>query len=352
MGTYPKTTKITDLLVYPIKSCRGISVKSSTLSRKGLQHDRCCMFVDAKKVFITIRDKPQMTLIKTAIEHDTEGKAILKVTFPAITKSEGREPKADYDNATTISVPLDADQDWLDKNAELIEAEIWKYDTDAYAFTSPDITDVVTKYFHNFDPESEVRLVMKGPTPRQCRGNGDPEHLGRKEFVNFPDVLPIQVANEASLRELNGRLSQSGADEITIERFRPNIIVSSDNLEAWEEDEWKTLRVNPQKSFLGSLSTLTGINNESIDVDVAARCARCHVPNVDPDTAVENKKEPWSTLCKYRRIDDGVKYKPCFGMLACPRTAGLVEVGMEAEIREVTRAAGGKAENHMYVKGF
>lgn len=352
MGTYPKITKITDLRIYPIKSTRGVSVRSSILSRKGLQYDRCCMFVDAKKVFITIRDKPQMTLIKTAIEHDNEGKAVLKVTFPAVNKREGQDPEPDYDNATTISVPLEADQDWLDKNAELIEAEIWKYETDAYAFTAPEIADVVSKYFTAWDPDSEVRLVMKGPTPRQCRGNGDPEHLGRKEFVNFPDVLPIQVANEASLRELNGRLSQSGADEITIERFRPNVIVDSPNLQAWEEDEWKTLRVNPTKGYLGTLSTLTGINKESIDVDVAARCARCHVPNVDPDTAVENKKEPWGTLCKYRRIDDGVKYKPCFGMLCCPRNENPIEVGMEVEIREVTQAAGGKAENHMYVKGF
>lgn len=351
MGEYPKTTTITDLRIYPIKSCRGFSVKSSTLSRKGLQYDRCCMFIDAKKVFITIRDKPEMTLIKTAIEVDTKGSTILKVTFPAVVKSEGHDPKPDYEHATIISVPLEASHDWLDKNAELIEAEIWKYDTDAYAFTSPEVADAVTKYFTAWDSESQVKLVTKGPTPRQCRGNGDPEYLGRKEFVNFPDVLPIQVANESSLKELNGRLSQSGAGEITIERFRPNIIVNSDNLQPWEEDEWKTLRINPPKTYLGSLSTLTGVKNEALDVDVAARCARCHVPNVDPDTAVPDKKEPWGTLYAYRRVDDGVKYKPCFGMLCCPRNEGPIEVGMEVEIREVMHAAGGKGE-HKYIKGF
>lgn len=351
MGTYPKTTKITDLKIYPIKSCRGFSVKSSRLTRKGLQHDRCCMFVDAKKVFITIRDKPEMTLIQTAIVHDVNNKALLKITFPAVVRQGGQQPKPDYNNATTISVPLEADQDWLDKNTKLINAEIWKFETDAYAFTSPDVVDVVTKYFTSWDADAQVELVIKGPTPRPCRGNGDPQYLGRTEYVNFPDVLPIQVASETSLRELNSRLRKTGASEITVERFRPNVIVDSDNLEPWEEDEWKTLRVNPPKTFLGSLSTITGVGSQSIDVDVVARCARCHVPNVDPDTAIPDKKEPWGTLYAYRRVDDGIKYKPCFGMLCCPRSEEPIEVGMEVEIREVMQAAGGKGQ-HRYTKGF
>lgn len=308
------------------------------------------MFIDAKNVFITIREKPQMTLIKTAIENDSDEKPWLKVTFPEVIKTEKEDPKVDYEKATTISVPLEPEQEWLDANTELIDAEIWKFETDAYAVKS-DIADIVDRYFTSWDPDAKVRLVMKGPTPRPCRGNGAEEHLGRKEYVNFPDVLPIQVASETSLRELNSRLSQAGADAITVERFRPNIIVDSDNLEPWEEDEWKTLRVNPPKSMMGSLATITGVGNQSIDIDVVARCARCHVPNVDPDTAVPNKKEPWGTLYGYRRVDEGVKVKPCFGMLCCPRNEGAIEVGMEVEIKEVTRAAGGSGE-HRYVKGF
>lgn len=351
MATYPKTTKITDLKIYPIKSCRGLSVTSTTLTRQGLQYDRCCMFVDVKNSFITIRDKPEMTLIRTAVEHDEHNRPLLRVTFPAVQKTDGQDPVADYDNATTIRVPLEPEDDWLQANAELIEAEIWEFETDAYAFTASKIADVVSKYFTSWDSEAQVKLVRKGPTPRPCRGNGSEELLGRKEFVNFPDVLPIQVATEASLRELNSRLKNGGADEITIERFRPNVIVDSDNLVPWEEDEWKTLRINPPKTLLGSVSTLTGIKNTAIDVDVAARCARCQVPNVNPDTAVKNKKQPWDTLVSYRRVDEGIKFKPCFGMLCCPRNEGQIGVGMDVEISEVMQAAGGKGEHH-YKKGF
>lgn len=351
MGNYPKTTKITDLKIYPIKSCRGFSIKASTLTRMGLKYDRCCMFVDAKHKFITIRDKPEMTLIKTFVREDESGKATLEVTFPAVVHAEGQDPEVDYEQATMISVPLNADEEWLSNNTELLDAEIWEFETDAYAFTVPEVADAVTKYFTSFNSEAKVQLVTKGPTPRPCRGNGAYELLGRKEFVNFPDVLPIQVASETSLRELNSRLSSSGSDEITVERFRPNVIVDSDNLEAWEEDEWRTLRINPPKTYLGSLSTITGIKNEAIDIDVVARCARCQVPNVNPDTAIKNKKEPWTTLVSYRRVDEGIKFKPCFGMLCCPRSEGRIEVGMELEIREVMLAAGGKGE-HKYIKGF
>lgn len=41
-------SEVTDLRIYPIKSCRGISVKKSFLTKKGLDLDRRWMFVDAE----------------------------------------------------------------------------------------------------------------------------------------------------------------------------------------------------------------------------------------------------------------------------------------------------------------
>lgn len=332
------------------------------------------MFVDAsgasskdngkggKNKFITIREKPEMTLIRTGIERRDE-RDWLRVTFPRVIRTAtsaggegegGGTPAVDYEEGVkSILVPLEADREWLEGNAQLIDAEIWEYETDAWAFMEGEIAETVKEYFTAWDEEkgAHVRLVIKGPTERICRGNGAEEYLGRKEYVNFPDVLPVQVASEASLRELNGRLKEKGAEEITIERFRPNVIVDGEGLEPWEEDEWKLLRINPPTSVMGSLATMTGVGNKSIDIDVSARCARCHVPNVDPETAVPDKKEPWGTLYGYRRVDEGIKFKPCFGMLCCPRNEGPIEVGMDVEIMEVMSSAGGKGEHH-YVKGF
>jgi len=49
-------------------------------------------------------------------------------------------------------------------------------------------------------------------------------------------------------------------------------------------------------------------------------------------------------LYKYRRVDEGIKFKPCFGMLCVPRKEGEVQVGARLEISEVTG-------NHRYIRG-
>jgi uncharacterized protein YcbX len=260
-----------------------------------------------------------MTLINTKLDHDA-GELVVTVR---------------KDTDKQVRVPLNPSQEWLDENTKLVSVDVWEYITDAYAYTDSKIKSLFADFFGE-----EVSLVMKGPDPRICRGNGAPERIGRTESVNFPDVLPIQIASESSLKELNGRLKEQGHEEITVERFRPNIIIKGG--EPWSEDEWKTVRINGNSSLLTSLS---GGNRNAIDIDVVARCARCQVPNVNPDTAEKHAKQPWDILVNYRRVDEGIKFKPCFGMLCCPRNEGHVEVGMRFEVTAITQA-------HRYVKGF
>ncbi|KAL2416713.1 hypothetical protein ABEF95_000405 [Exophiala dermatitidis] len=312
-------SEITDLRIYPIKSCRGISVKSAKLTREGLELDRRWMFIDNSHKFITIRSKPQMTLINTSIDYETDSLVI----------------QIGDDRDKQVKVPIHPTQPWLEANTNLVSVDIWEYITDAYAYASPEIKGLFSDFFGE-----PVDLVVKGPEPRICRGNGDPSILGRAEKINFPDMLPVQIASESSLKELNGRLKELGKKEITIERFRPNIIIKGG--EPWSEDSWKTVRINGDNSLLTSI---TGGNRNAIDLDVAARCARCTVPNVDPDTAEKDPHQPWDVLVSYRRVDPGIKYKPCFGMLCCPRNEGNIEVGMRFEVTDVTK-------DHRFIKPF
>lgn len=78
-----------------------------------------------------------------------------------------------------------------------------------------------------------------------------------------------------------------------------------------------------------------------MEIDTQARCARRQVPNIDPET-VEKDKELWDTLVSYRRVDEGIKWKPGFGMLPWPRNEGLIAVGMKFEV----------TEDHKHIKGF
>lgn len=338
-STIQATTDIVDLRVYPIKSCRGVSVPSTFLTRKGLEFDRQWMFVNAPdNKFVTIRDISELTLIDTGFtsspnandpgETDAEDNLDLVI-------SVRDQP------STRISIPARPTNDWLERNTSLEQVEIWKVKTDAWVYSAA-LTNPITS---SLVPEKELRLVYKGPTARILRGNGAPSELGREESTNFPDVLPLQIANAASMVELNSRLKARSQNEITIERFRPNIIVRGgigDNLPAWEEDGWKTVRVVNGAPQSG---TVLRSGPSTLDIDVVARCGRCQVPNVDPATSEKNKHEPWDTLYSYRRVDEGLKYKPCFGMLCAPRNEGIINVGMKFEVLETT-------EKHFYLKGF
>jgi uncharacterized protein YcbX len=303
----PPPTKIKEIRVYPIKSCRGFTVSKTKLLKTGLDLDRNWMFVDASTLkFQTIRQISEMTLIDTKVTEDDE----LEVSISA-------KPGVGF------KIPAHPTQKWLETNTELApECEIWGQKVDGYVYNK-DLTISISEFL-----KKDVRLVYKGPTPRILAGNGAPSMLGRTESTKFADLMPVQVSNQKSIDELNYRLKTIGEKPITIERFRPNIVVEGD--EPWYEDQWKTVRIGEK---------------EPITIDVAARCARCQVPNVDPDTAIKHKKQPWNTLMSYRRIDRGITFKPCFGMLCVPREEGNVAVGMEFEITEVT-------SQHEYVKGM
>lgn len=313
------SSEIISLRMYPIKSCRGFEVQQTTLKEHGLDLDRRWMLVDAAKhEFLTIRQIPDMTRIGTGLSPDG---AELVISIPC---------PGNGGDVQTVRIPSHPSPEWLATNTTVAAVKIWDNDTDGYIYR-----DEVNAPFSAFLGRP-VALVYKGPTPRVLKGNGAPKLLGRVQTTGFPDVFPILIASEASLSELNSRLTQKGVDPITVERFRPNIVIRGET--PWSEDSWKTVRISHP-------SSREGPKTAPLDLDIVARCARCQVPNVDPDTAVQHKKQPWDTLVSYRRVDEGIKWKPCFGMLSAPRNEGCIEVGMWLEVLEET-------SEHRYITGF
>ncbi|KIV99529.1 uncharacterized protein PV09_08831 [Verruconis gallopava] len=295
----PKPIKVKEIRVYPIKSCRGMIVPSVKVLETGLELDRNWMFVDAKTMnFLTIRQISEMTLIDTKLTSDGQLEVSVR-TRPDI-------------KFTIATHPTRA---WLEANTKLSECEIWGTKTDGWVYP-----EAMTAGFSEFLGK-DVRFVFKGPTRRDLPKQARPEVLGRVGSIKFADFMPVQVANQRSIEELNSRLRAIGEKEITIEHFRPNIVVEGE--EPWYEDVWKTIRVGGTKAG-------------NVTMDIPVRCARCQVPNVSPDTGIKNPKQPWDTLMKYRRIDKGINFKPCFGMLCVPRGEGFIEAGTDFEVLEVT----------------
>ncbi len=261
--------------------------------------------------FLTIRQNAKMTLIRPSYDAKTD---MLTVTAPA--------PDS-IDEKLEFSVPAHPSEEWLEKNTDEHDATIWKQPVSSRVY-SAEMTAPFNAFF-----DKEVRLVYKPPyskSPRALHSNGAEKFLGRKGSTCFPDMMPILVGNESSIDELNGRIKAAEGFNIDIRRFRPNVIVKGQASAPWDEDRWKTIKITAKP----------GDSAKPLTLDITQRCARCHVPNVDPDTAEEHKRQPWDTMMKYRRIDEGIKFKPCFGMLCVPRQTGELKVGMKLEVTQVT----------------
>jgi uncharacterized protein YcbX len=270
--------------------------------------------------FLTIRNFAKMTLIRPSYDAKSD---TLTVTAPA--------PDS-IDEKLEFSIPAHPSEDWLNKNTATHDAKIWNQWTPARVY-STNLTAPFNAFFGK-----EVRLVYKAALydePRPLRSNGAPEVLGRNASTCFPDLMPLLVGNESSIAELNTRLKAAENLTIDVRRFRPNILVKGNPAAPWDEDRWKTLRITPKGQHGG----------KPLVFDITQRCARCRVPNVDPETAEEHKRQPWDTLMKYRRIDEGITYKPCYGMLCVPREVGKIKVGDKFEVMEVT-------DGHRYIAGF
>ncbi|MBW2464555.1 MAG: MOSC domain-containing protein [Deltaproteobacteria bacterium] len=62
--------RITELYLYPVKSCRGISVSSVHVGRRGPTGDRRFMVVDDAGEFITQRQEPRLALVDATFAED------------------------------------------------------------------------------------------------------------------------------------------------------------------------------------------------------------------------------------------------------------------------------------------
>jgi uncharacterized protein YcbX len=144
--------------------------------------------------------------------------------------------------------------------------------------------------------EMECELVYM-PDESQRPVENHAEHR-----VGFADAYPYLVATTASLAELQRR----GAPGDVL-RFRPNLVV--DGAETFAEDGWRTLRIG------------------DVRFSLVKPCARCPIPNVDPETA-EVGVEPTRTLVEFRKRDG----KVYFGQNAIAEGRGIVRVGDEVVI--------------------
>lgn len=232
---------LTDLHVYPIKSCRGIALTSARLAPTGLADDRHWMLVRPNGRFITQREYPRMALIATVVNAGG-----LTLNAPGM---------------PLLAVPREA-------GGESRAVTVWKFDGRGI-----DCGDDAAAWVSQF-LETPLRLVRFDATvPRVC----NPEWTGETRAVTeFSDGYPILVISRASLAELNSRLPKA----LPMERFRPNMVI--DGVEPYDEDRMHELRAGP------------------ITLRIVKPCTRCSITTTDQQRGAVDGVEPLQTLKEYR----------------------------------------------------
>lgn len=251
------------LHIYPIKSCAGISVAEWEVDALGFRFDRRWMVVTPRGQFITQRELPALALVR------------VEIAPPHLHLKAPGQPDLLTPLAPLGGRPI-ATQVWDDPVRVVApdhKADEWFSDYLGH--------EVVLAHF----PDNVVREVNRAYAPEGGR-------------TGFADAFPFLLIGEASLADLNGRLSVP----LSMNRFRPNLVVRGSD--AFAEDGWRR--------------TIVG----GIPMQVVKPCARCVVTTTDQETLARTD-EPLRTLAGYRRQNN----KVMFGQNVMHYGTGMLRVG-------------------------
>ena len=266
---------IARLFVYPLKSCAGVELQETVLTETGLDLDRAWMVVDAQGDFVSQRELPRMALIKPQLK-----------MHEVVLRAPGM-----------LALHLQIDQ--VEKSTQ---ARVW--DDLVKAF---DMGDLAAQWFSDFlAPAASASHPQAHRQPyRLVRFDPDQRRLSSMQWTKgvqapnqFSDGFPLLVTSTASLDGLNRRLQAQGHAAVTMERFRPNIVLSG--IEEHDEDRIDSFHIASD----GGVVLLKPVKP----------CPRCPIPNIDPRTA-ESNPTVGDTLQTYRQ-DARVGGAVTFGMNA------------------------------------
>ena len=241
--------QVTDIYIYPVKSLKSIPLKEAETGLRGFKYDREWMITDSDYQFLTQRQIETMATISVGIAKD----------FLLLQSSKGNELKIDL-NA---------------KREEPVQVSVWDDICDAYdegETASNWLTDEL-----GYWQGKTLRLVRfcsdrKRPVPEKYLH-------GREAESSFSDQFPYLITTWDSLKKLNKGLRENGKQEVTMARFRPNIVVSD----------------------ITSIENKTSLDLSSKDGNykfgLRKPCKRCKITTINQDSGeIIDFKEPLLTL--------------------------------------------------------
>ncbi|XP_056152187.1 mitochondrial amidoxime-reducing component 1 [Lampris incognitus] len=272
---------VSQLLVHPLKSGKALSVALAHLEPTSVTYghlkDRNWLVITEDGHMVTGRQQPRLVLVSLTCAGDQ-----LCLNGPDM--EELRFPLHQPDNAVI--------------DCRVFSADIQGRDC------GDDASRWLTRYL---GAEKTFRLVHFEPQMKPRRATEIEPRFPQYEKVAYHDVGPVMLLSEASVGHLGGKLGK----DLTVERFRPNIVVS--DCEAFAEDSWEEIQIG------------------DVCMQRVMSCGRCIFTTVDPETGIIDRKEPLETLKSYRLCDPSEKhiYKsaPLFGQMYTVKKTGALRVG-------------------------
>lgn len=268
--------RVSELNYYPLKSARGIALTEAEIGPAGIPGDRRMMITDPNGKFITQRELPllaQLTVIPqgTLVHLAMDGQGDHNVPQP--------DPK------------------------RRLDVVVWK--SDVSAALADDATNARLSEWLGRD----VRMVF---FDEQAERTASVEWAGDNTPVTFADGYQVLITTTASLAALNADMRSHGEGEVGMERFRPNIVIDTE--EAWAEDGWASVEIS------------------GVTFDLVKPCARCIMTTQDQQSGSRDVATPMPAMGRIRMSADRRVPGPLFGWNAVPRNTGIVRIGDEATI--------------------
>lgn len=265
--------EVTGLYCYPIKSCGRVVLEQAVLTEQGIQHDRQWMLVDEAGRFLSQREHPEMGLI--AVDIDSSGRI-------TVTHKQSQLTFSAEDCQSTLNTQV-----WHDE----VEAQVAHNDISHWFSQALRRKCQLVRYGH-----SSHRLI-------------DPEFNPLGQTVAFADGFPLLVTHQATLDLLNQQLVSQDHAQVSMQRFRPNVVVKS-KMPAQDEYRWLELF------------------NDQIQLALPKPCSRCQITNLDPKTGQKTGNTVLSTLAKHHRIGN----KAIFGINATVLKTGTLSLGDDLQL--------------------
>eukprot|EP00325_Prymnesiales_sp_UTEX-LB-985_P002586 CAMPEP_0174700158 /NCGR_PEP_ID=MMETSP1094-20130205/5197_1 /TAXON_ID=156173 /ORGANISM="Chrysochromulina brevifilum, Strain UTEX LB 985" /LENGTH=399 /DNA_ID=CAMNT_0015897597 /DNA_START=161 /DNA_END=1360 /DNA_ORIENTATION=+ len=279
---------VSEIIIYPLKSARGISVRTAKIGPRGLLFDRQWMVVDGNGAFLSQRRAPKLATIQ--VELPTSPKS------PLCLSAEGAEDIV----VPVLSSASDLRGAWEVRGYTQRQVRVWDD-----KFMAIDQGDEAAIWCSKVLGIENVRLVrLEDDYRRYC----DSKYAPSGSHTSLADGFPLLLTSEASLAQVNEKLKARCKPVIPMERFRANLVIkASDTSEAgslkpFDEDGWGHIKVFPRptpeeeedgKTPKPCIFPLVKPEEEEEEEDgkpcifpVVKPCTRCKMPTIDQSTGL------------------------------------------------------------------